>query len=497
MAKKVSSRSPGSLVLEIIVAFLVIVLFLAILIPKMQWKNQTREEVICQERMENIYYASWFYHAKSGKYTNDLSELLAFAERETLEVRVPGFRMDPLTHRESGLDSFQVDFYDPFFFNHYEKRVNVNYPAGRDSIVLSVVPKARYPFAPITRFTFAADAPIADSMDNRGDLGVFVLVSAHSKMRRNHLLGEKTRIPAEKWIFFIDTKDIGNCPATDSPYLINVNVKLTIEAGMRAILNEEPPETPLSSSKQLSSMVVYRMLKEADAKAKRAMLAEKTLETVEDSLLNASNQAYLDSTADSLRAEGLEALATAIYDSLLEKYTLEDEALVRRWESIRDGSYEYMNKLKEDSTFQALLSNILNTRKDLLVVNQFQSSLENLKSKASANVVEVGFVNTTADSIDFYTNPELIKQRLFKSREDKVTLSKLADPDVTNLLNLFSFEESYKVSKVDSTGITIRCPIKGNFSKPKRSLLQRIFSVKGSTNHGNVEQGDLSWSEKR
>jgi len=266
---------------------------------------------------------------------------------------------------------------------------------------------------------------------------------------------------------------------------------------MRAVIHREPPETSLVSSHRLSSIVVFRMLKEADAKAQRSLLAEKTFETVEDSLIRGNNQAFLDSCSKSLKSEGLDDLSLAIYDSTLENSYLEDETREARWEKIRDASYQYMNTLKEDSAFIALRDRIVNNRKEILINDNFLAHIRKLRSEGTISVVEVGFINSTADSIEFYKNAELISDRLFKPHGDPITMARLSDSKVIDLLEHFSFTESYEVTKVDSTSITIKCPIEGESVKPDLSLLNRIFKVKGSKNHGNVEKGDLSWSEKR
>ncbi len=97
MPEKVDSRSPGSFVLKIIIGVLIIILLLAILTPKKQWKNQAAEETVCRERMENIYFASKFYHRLTHKFTSNLDTILAFAAQESIDVHPPGFKLDRLT----------------------------------------------------------------------------------------------------------------------------------------------------------------------------------------------------------------------------------------------------------------------------------------------------------------------------------------------------------------------------------------------------------------
>ncbi len=497
MAKKVISRSPGSLVAEIVIAILIIVLFLAILVPKKQWREQAREETLCRQRMENIYFASRFFNKMTHRYSTDLSELLSFAESESIEVHPPGFKLDRLTREDSGIDSFQIDYYDPYqLFSHYERAIRID-STRVDSVVLTIKPKAEYPFAPVTQYIFTSDVPISAVNDDRGDQGVFTMIGAQGRLQGRQILGEKTKVPAARYIFNIERDDMDKCPTTNTNYNIHINVKLTIEAEMRAVLEKEAPEKPLTSSHRLSSIVVFRMLKEADAKSQRILLADKTLETVEDSLIQESNRAFLDSCADILRSEGLEQLASAIYDSTLENFVLDDGTQEARWEEIRDASYQHMNALKDDSTFQTVRDGIVDSRKKLLVTANLQNQIEKIHAEGKINVLEAGFINTTSDSAEFYSDTELIRNRLFKPHDDPVTSAKLTEPDISGLLGQFSYEETYRITKIDSTGVTIACPIEGEYNKPHPPLLYRIFKVRGARNHGHVEKGDLSWSEKR
>ncbi len=337
---------------------------------------------------------------------------------------------------------------------------------------------------------------IAVETDDRGDQGVFTMVGAQSQLRGTHILGEKTRVPAWKHIFYLDMDNLNEGPTTGLVYKTWVNVKVMQEAEMIATMHEEPAETSLYSSTQLSSMVIYRMLKESDGKAKRILLGEKTFEVVEDSLINVRNEAFLESYADSLRQEGLDELATAVYDTILDESAF-DDAQVSRWEMIREASYAFMNRMKEDATLGAVRDSIVGARKDILTEDGFRAQLEKARTEKYLSVPEAGFIITTADSIEYYSDPEHIKRRLFRAREDKITKARLADPEVADLLKHFSYIGEYKVTRIDSTSLTIVCPIEGEFHKPDQSLLDRIFKVKGANNHGRVEQDDLSWSEKR
>jgi len=498
MTKKTVSHSTGSVILQILIAFFIIVLLLAIHVPKKLWEQQVKNVQICLERMENLYFASHFFHRKTGSYISDIAELMVFAERESLTVYPASFKLDRLTREDSGIDSFLIDYFDPYqLFSHFKEVTDTFYPAGRDSLVLSIAPSPQYKFLPVTKYTFAADSPISVQVDDRGDQGKFLLVGTQGQLRRQHLIGETIQVKASDYIYNIDKEKIDRCPSTKTPYVMNVNVKIAIQAEMDGTLEKEPIDTSLASSKLLSSLVVFRWLKEADALAKAELVREKTFETVEDSLIQELNSIFLDSIAADLRARGEEQLAVVIYDSTLVENTFEDSANAARWEEIRDASYSYQNGLKDNIGFQKKRDNIVNERKDLLAAKQLQTKLETLHQKRSILITESGIINTIADSIDFYSNPDLIKDRLLKAHLDSITLTYLERSEISELLSRFSYTESYRVGRVDSVGISIDCPIEDTFAKADKSFLEKIFTVKGEKKHGNVKNGDLSWSERR
>lgn len=496
MAKKVS-RSSGSIVLELAIAFLAVVLILAILYPKKLWNEQAHKEEICRARMENLYFATRFYNRTSKQHTDNIPEILEFAHRESLDVHPAGFRMDRLTTLASGKDSFLVDYFDPYqLFSHFEKAIDFSWHGGRDSIVLTIVPLSMFDLLPSTRYIFAANQAINARTDDRGDQGVFTLVGSQGAMRGQQILGETIRVPADKYIFKIPPDNIDVCPETGSHYRMWVNVRLNLRAEMIAGFQQDSSSKQLSDSKLLSSIAVFRLLKEADGKATRTLVENRILETVEDSLINLRNEEFLAATDDELRREGFDALADAIHDSLLENHSLEDSEQVR-WETIRDSSYNFMNQLKEGAQFARLRDSIVNKRKNILAEENFVEAIEKINNEKKISLLETGTISTTADSVAYYSKVELIKGRLFKQHSDKVTTSYLARPEVTEMLSRFYYTDYYRVVRVDSTGTTITCPIEGEYKKKNPSVLERIFGVRGTENHGNVTNGDLSWSERR
>jgi hypothetical protein len=499
MAKERISRSPGSIILELAIALLVVLLLLAILYPKKLWDKQDLNQQISRERMENIHFAAKFYHKVTKSYTDNLNEIISFAESESLKVHPAGFKMDRLTREDSGIDSFVVEYYDPYqLFRHFKDTLGVEYmSADSDSVMLTIEPMQKFPFVPVTRYSFAADQPIHIKTEFRGDQGVMTFVGSQGIMRGQQFLGESTIVRASEYIYSINKDEIDKCPTTGEMYNLAVNVRVQIRAEIKALIEKNEDEQPLLSSQLISSLTVYRMLKQADAKANRTQVGQKVMETVEDSLLSINNIDYLNSIADMLKSDGKIALSEAIFDSLLIHPDITDELDVKSWEAIRDSSYTFLNKFKESESFISLRDSIVNSRKELLMAENFVAELDKLEKEGKLTMMENGTITTTSDSIEFYSDSDLIKNRLFKAKNDKVTQYYLSQENVKSVLDQFSFVEIYSISKVDSVGITIASPVVGQYINPNRSFLDRLFSVSGETNHGKVVNGDLSWSERR
>lgn len=653
MAAKKGSRSPGSLIVEIIVIALLAVLFLALFVPRRQWREQDENMERCRQRIENLDRAVRFFNKHTKSFPTNIDDLIALASAESLTVYPPGFKPERITREDSGIDSFRIDYLDPYpLFNHFLDSIQFHYPADSDSVVLTIKPKPRFAFLPETKYTYKAvehskpltisdlkdeaafvevfrksdddvtshirsqfspvtsrlldeyttaipemdlewferldslDKPDADELwrthittlhkarydsllqgivndiniqmrenslynaelfasanlpesilenigkeleefedfslnrrileatfpnlvsvcpkpiihvelANLGEEGYCLYLGSQGRMRTKHLLGETIRARAAEFIYDIDTQDMKMCPASHQEYKFEINVKLATLANMNCTLEKTAPETSLASSERLASLVMYRILKESDALAKRELVKEKTFEIIEDSLLRVADQAYLDSFAEKLINEGLIELSQAIYDSVLIEGRLIDSTQIARWETIRDSSYIYSNRKKADPAFQQEVSEIVNEIKDARSSVIFQTKLTTLRKEKEIIVSESGIITTTTDSIDFYSDQQLIRDRLFAARTDSVTMSYLSRPDVQELFKMFNFSESYGIGKIDTVGVTISCPIEGTYHKRDKSILEKIFAVDGEKNHGRAENGDLSWSERR
>ncbi len=502
MADKVSSRSPGSIIFEIIAVVLVIGVIFAIITPQSQWKKQAAKTVVCQLSMENVYYASNFYYRSTGKYTDNLAEMLTYAERESILVHPAGFKLDRLTREDTGIDSFQIDYFDPYgLFNHFESVIEAKFiGAKHDSLVLITKPKAQYRFLSPTMYTFAADGPITATVDDRGSQGKFMLVGSQGKIRRQQILGETMRVPAAKYIYNSEPgADIAKCPSTHTSYQLYLNVKLAINAEMTGTLYDEVADTiaTLSSSELFSTIVVYRWLKQADAFANAELVREKAFEMIEDSIITLRGDEFIAKRVATLNSAGNELLAGAISDSLVESTALTEDKDKEEWEVIREELYALMNGLRNDADFAKQRDDIVNDKKTAIAKTTFEENIAKVLSSKELIVSESGIINTITDSIDYYSNEDLIKNRLLKVKKDSVTISYLKRDDIQELFNRLGYVEGYKVGRIDSVGLSITCPIEGKFVSPERSILEKMFFVEGESNHGHVKNGDLSWDEKR
>lgn len=280
MAEKIGSRSSGSIVFLILIACLAVVLLLAINVPKNQWIQQEENKILARERMENLHFLSNFYTKNNKAYTADLNRLLAYAKDESLSVYPAGFKFDQLTREDSGIDSFLVDYFDPYgLFNHFEVLPRYKYPTGKDSVILTIKPLSQFSFLPETKCIFAADGDINIAVDDRGDQGKYLLVGSQGEMRREQIMPEKTTVHAIKYLININRKDLDLCPTTGKQFKTDVNVRMALKADVSGEFQKEPPETSLASSKLLSSMLVFRWLKEADALANATLTKAKIFET--------------------------------------------------------------------------------------------------------------------------------------------------------------------------------------------------------------------------
>jgi hypothetical protein len=135
--------------------------------------------------------------------------------------------------------------------------------------------------------------------------------------------------------------------------------------------------------------------------------------------------------------------------------------------------------------------------RDSLFYGFFDEKIVELKPGEKLRLESDKFVTTSSDSIAYWEDASKIKKSLFSLEPDPLLDKLYKRTDVQDLFNRMTFEESYWISKTDTVGLTIKCPIKEEDRTKPRGFIEGIFGVKMEANHGSITNGDLSWSEKR
>jgi hypothetical protein len=167
---------------------------------------------------------------------------------------------------------------------------------------------------------------------------------------------------------------------------------------------------------------------------------------------------------------------TLMYDLL--NHRLKTEALA-----------EVLVLIKEDST--------LIEKKDSLLTDYFIERVKNVKPQDTYEVTSDHTVSVPADSMVNWDDELRIRRSVFVAHVDSLSLALKKIEEFKQLAPRVSYEETYIIAKIDTIGVTIKCPIDSMFTEPDKSFYQRIFGVGAPENHGQVENGDLSWSEKK
>lgn len=161
----------------------------------------------------------------------------------------------------------------------------------------------------------------------------------------------------------------------------------------------------------------------------------------------------------------------------------------------------FNHKLKTEALANVLViigeDSSLIERKDSLLVTHFINRVSEVKEKDEFEVTGDRTITVPADSMLGWNNPLRIRESVFVTHVDSLSRVLKSLEEFSALLPRVSYADSYYVARVDTTGVTIRCPIDSVFYEPHRSIIKRIFGIGPTKNHGYVENGDLSWSETK
>ncbi len=161
----------------------------------------------------------------------------------------------------------------------------------------------------------------------------------------------------------------------------------------------------------------------------------------------------------------------------------------------------FNHRLKTEALAEVLVlvkeDTALIEKKDSILVAHFLEKLAEIKPKQTYEVNGDYTINVPADSMVNWHDSLRIRDAVFVAHVDSLSEVLKSLDEFLALAPMVSYEESYRVAKVDTVGVTIRCPIDSTFQDPDHSLIHKIFGVGAPDNHGYVENGDLSWSEKK
>ncbi len=177
-------------------------------------------------------------------------------------------------------------------------------------------------------------------------------------------------------------------------------------------------------------------------------------------------------------------------DTLLQKFVINKfrgDAIARTQEIINQDTT--ISNMKDSLRFVEI--------KDFLFFTFFNEKIDQLLPNDHIRLESDHAVNTSSDSIEMWYNEYRMKKTIFGLVQDPLVDRLMRRENVQELFPRVSFEESYEVAKTDTVGITIACPLVEEDQKQPRGLFGTIFGVRMEDNHGEIKNGDLSWSEKK
>ncbi len=186
-----------------------------------------------------------------------------------------------------------------------------------------------------------------------------------------------------------------------------------------------------------------------------------------------------------------EVLADTIpQDTLLQKLVINKfrgDAIARTQEIINQDTS--ISNMKDSLRFVEI--------KDSLFFTFFNEKIDALLPDDHIRLESDHAENTSSDSIEMWYDKSRMKKVIFGMVRDPLVDRLMRRENVRELFPRVSFDETYEVSKIDTVGITISCPLVEEDQKQPRGLFRSIFGVRMEDNHGEIENGDLSWSEKK
>ncbi len=161
----------------------------------------------------------------------------------------------------------------------------------------------------------------------------------------------------------------------------------------------------------------------------------------------------------------------------------------------------FNHRLKTEALAEVLImvkdDSSLIEKKDSLLVEKFLLRIGKIKNQEIFQVNGDHTINVLADSMVNWADSLRIKRAVLVSHVDSLSQVLMNIDVFKELAPRVSYQEHYHIAKVDTIGVTIQCPIDSLYKEEDKSLFLNIFGVSAPKNHGSVENGDLSWSEKK
>ena len=438
----------GSIILKLVILLLIVVVIAAILYPQKQWKRQAEEEQLCRLHMENLYYSTLQYLKRYKTFFADLDSLLRFMESDSMMVPSGLFEVEKLTIWESPRDSFLVGFPDTY---HYEK-LDWEY-CSPESLMVWLVPKERFVRNPESKMLFASNDEIPVERRQKGEDDIYIIIWGKSLINYERIPVDSVKLPIKYYAITEDPADFRACPACGEPYDIATNVSLKLKGEIvYNVLKKEGGN--VQENEFLSHLFIKKLKSEA------AMEALKLIKT--------------DTTIFIKKEEQAKIMMFGSFPS--DTVVIADE---------------------DSSRIAELRDSLLTAMKDSLVNANFYHFFSSLKAKSKVILEEEVSRIVDVDSVSAWDDSLRIRDLMFSPELNEKEKEFAADEDVSEMLKRLEAAENYYIAKIDTVGLTISCPIDSIYINPDRTLLQKIFGVGPAINHGEIINGDYSWSEKK
>lgn len=438
----------GSIVYKLIILVLIIVVLAAIIIPQKEWERQAAEQELCRHNLENVYFTSLQYLKQYKTYQADLDTLIEFIKSDSMMVPGGLFEVERLTVWESPRDSFLVGFPDGY---HYT-RIDWEY-ASPESLYLKLVPKDRFNLVPESKMSFVSDDSVFVEYRAKGEHDTWITIWGKSLIEYERIKADSAYIPTQYFAVSEDPDVYKECPASHEPYdlIVNANVKIRGEITYE-VLREEGGN--VNDNEFLSNLFIKKLRSDAAVEALNMFKSDTTIFVTKEN--EAKVILFGDIPADTV--------VVSIADSM---------------------------------KIAALRDSIITALKDSLVISNFNRNFNALKPRSRIVLEEEAIKMVVVDSISTWDDSLRIKDTLFSAELNAEESTLAASVDIASMLTRLNAVEKYHIAKVDSVGITISCPIEGEYSDPDRSFFIKLFGVGPAKKHGKIKNGDYSWSEKK